>query len=428
MEYRLSSLVSAYLGTVYGTSKHHILNNNNKGAIWQYAHMCMDVMTKYYQVLRNGMVSRYIIPVAYGDVHSAAAGSVPTALVVLFLIFLGSFSCMVIMQEIKFNDMTSMRHKMLRILMNKCILYAGMSLTNGFRWEMGLLGIGQVCLFVLIYMSQFLTNRRMENQIQNSCTSTYTYMKHVIFSCVTLASGLAGMTLFLSQWGFNSFSSVCALDSLSLVILSSNGIMVYCIKLCAVMYNLKLKHGTRMYQELFFKRKQTAEMAFYTEMNGFANAAFDVCFYWISLLEYFALYMFRDGIFIHIVDLAILLDVRYLIAHSKRRIASYSKLHQRAQFVIKALPREFFDTAEPTDCSICMDRICVGRRLACGHVFHLKCLLGWVRECDIQSCTCPLCRSDLVTGHFEETYLAQERLEDWLDIEDMLLHDMFVQE
>jgi hypothetical protein len=387
----------------------------------------MAVMGKYYHILKNGVVRRYMIPVAYGQLQSAAAASVPTTLVVLFLISLGFLSCMVIMQEIKFNDMTSLRHKMLRILMNKCILYAGMSLTNGFGWELALLGIGQVSLFLLIYMSQFLTNRRMENQIQNSCTSTYSYLKHVVFSCVTLASGLAGMKMSFSQWGLNSFSVVCALDSLSVVVLSINGIMVYCIKLCAVMYNLKLKHGTRMYQELFFKRKQTAEMAFYTETNAFVTAAFDVCFYWISLLEYFALYMFRDGIFIHVVDLAIMLDVRYLIAHSKRRIASYSKLHQRAQFVIKALPREFVDAASPMDCSICMDRVCVGRRLACGHVFHLKCLLGWVRECDIQSCTCPLCRSDLITGHFEETYFVQGRLDDWLDIEDMLLHDMFVQ-
>ena len=423
MENRWSELVSRYLGAEH--HHHHLLG---KGPLWQYAHMVMEMAGKYYDVLRGGMVRRYMVPVAYGNIHSIAAASTPTTLVVLFLIFLGSLSCMVIMQEIKFNDMSSLRHKMLRILMNKCILYAGMSLTNGFGWELALLGIGQVCLFLLIYMSQFLTNRRMENQIQNSCTSTYTYIKHVVFSCVTLVSGLAGMKMFFSQYGFNSFSSVCALDSLSLVILSSNGIMVYCIKLCAVMYNLKLKHGKRVYHDLFIKRKQTAEMAFYTEMNGFVNAALDVCFYWISLLEYFALYMFRDGIFIHIVDLAIMLDVRYLVAHSKRRIASYSKLHQRAQYVIKALPRELFDGTEPMDCSVCMERICVGRRLACGHVFHLKCLLGWVRECDIQSCTCPLCRSDLITGHFEQTYLAQGRLEDWLDIEDMLVQEIFAQE
>lgn len=419
-----TKLVSTYVGAVRDSDQALV----GKGPIWTHANMGMQMLGNYYDVMKNVMMRRYMVPVEYGHVHSAAVATVPVTLVVLFLIFLGSLSCMVIMQEIKFNDMTSMRHTLLRILMNKCILYAGMSLTHGFRWEMALLGIGQVSLFLLIYMSQFLTNRRMENQIQNSCTSGYTYLKHVIFSCVTLASGLAGIHMFFSQWGFNSFSSVCALDSLALVILSSKGIMVYCIKLFAVMYNMKLKHGGRVYKDLLFRRKQTAEMAFYTELNGFVNAILDVCFYWTYLMEYFAIYMFREGIFIHIVDLAILLDVRYLVAHSKRRIALYSKLHQRSQFVIKSLPREILHEKDSADCSICMERIHVGRKLSCGHVFHLKCLLGWVRECDVQSCTCPLCRSDLITGHFEETCMASGRLQDWLDIEDMLVHDLLVRE
>ena len=362
-----------------------------------------------------------MLPISQGQVNGGGS------LVAFMLLCLGMLSCAVILQEIKHNDFPYVTHKLLRIVMNKSILYAGMTLTYGFTWKRACMGLGQISLFLLLYVSQYVTNRRMSNQIQNSCTSCGLYIKHLVFSCVTCATGLAGIRMCLMQWGFNSFGLVCALDSLGLVILSIKGIMVYCIKACAVVFNLELKKkGAFLIKDTQVHRKPTAEMAFCTEMDGFMDAALEICFYCTTLMEYFALYMFRDGIFIHIFDLAILLDVRYLISHSKRRIAKYNRLHQRSQFVTKSLPRVIYsdsDDAVPS-CPICIEDMHVGRKLGCGHVYHVKCLLGWVKECDGQSCTCPLCRSDLVTGHFCDG-ADNNREDDWIEIEDVILHDLF---
>ena len=38
----------------------------------------------------------------------------------------------------------------------------------------------------------------------------------------------------------------------------------------------------------------------------------------------------------------------------------------------------------------------VGRRLGCGHVFHLKCLLGWIKVWNGEKWACPLRGSDLM--------------------------------
>jgi hypothetical protein len=314
---------------------------------------------------------------------------------VLCLMVLGSLSLAVIMQEIKFNDMSPVTHKMLRILMNKSILYAGMTLTCGFSLEQAFLGLGQVMLFLLVYVSQFLTNRRMENQIQNSySTGVHFYFKYMTFSCITCASGLLAALHLLSTMGVNAFSFVCALDACTLLMLSCRGILVYLVRGLSVLFNLTLsRRGSLPAKRKLLMRKPTAEVAFYTEINGLVDAILEITMYSTSLLEYFALYMFRDGVFIHIFDLAVLLDIRYLISHSKRRMQRYTMLHQRAQFVTYELKREI---AHSEDCAICMEGLAVGRRLRCGHVFHLKCLLGWIKECDGSGCTCPLCRFELM--------------------------------
>jgi hypothetical protein len=44
-------------------------------------------------------------------------------------------------------------------------------------------------------------------------------------------------------------------------------------------------------------------------------------------------------------------------------------------------------TCEET-CSVCLDAMTQGRRLACSHVFHEACLGRWFESHD----TCPMCR------------------------------------
>ncbi len=344
------------------------------------------------------------------------------------LCVLSLLCCMELSQGLTFNDMSTVVYIMLRIIMNKSIVYAGMTLTYGFTWERALGGVGQVVLFLLVYVSQFVTNRRMANQIQNDCTSCGLYAKHVSFSLVTFGAGAVATRTCLLSWGFSSFGLICSLDALGLMTLSSRGIMRYCIKAIAVVLNVRVKRteGAGV-AAVAVCRRPAAEMAFCTEMNGLVDALLEVCFYVTCLLEYFALYMFRDGIFIHVVDLAILLDVRYLIAHSKKRLATYSRLHQRSQYVIKSLPRVICE-GDADVCPICMEDLKVARQLGCGHVFHVQCLLGWVQECNGYSCTCPICRSDLITGHFghqSQEGHDQSVVDDWNDIQELLLQDLF---
>mmetsp|Transcript_18737 Transcript_18737/g.13563 ORF Transcript_18737/g.13563 Transcript_18737/m.13563 type:complete len:96 (+) Transcript_18737:247-534(+) len=42
-------------------------------------------------------------------------------------------------------------------------------------------------------------------------------------------------------------------------------------------------------------------------------------------------------------------------------------------------------------CIICLEEIKVGKRLKCGHVFHLNCLRRWLE----QNIQCPTCRANI---------------------------------
>lgn len=55
-------------------------------------------------------------------------------------------------------------------------------------------------------------------------------------------------------------------------------------------------------------------------------------------------------------------------------------------------------TERHVDCRVCLNRFrpeSVVNRLPCGHVFHKGCLETWL---DYQHATCPLCRSQLLSG------------------------------
>ncbi len=384
------------------------------------------------------------------------------------LFVLTSLSLTVIMHEIKFNDMSPVTQKTLRILTNKSILFAGLALTTGFGLERALMGLGQVGLFLMLYVSQFLTNRRIENQMVNGYgTSWQNVFKYVAVSCVTgLSGGMMAMHVLGSVsmedsgvtgavgvstvrsavgtaapvgpgpvgiWGLHAHTFVCALDACSLLVLSFQGMMMYFVRMLSMLctVSVRVKGGRRV----MVNRKPTAEVAFHTEVQGLVDAVLELGMYGAGCMEYAIVYLFRDGVFVHVFDLAILLDLRYMIAHSKRRMARYHTLHKRAQFVTGVLAREMgvgignrvggdqvgthqvggevqcrsaCGSNSSLECSICMENINVGRRLHCGHVFHLKCLLGWIKECDGERCTCPLCRSDLMgaAGDVEDTSMG----------------------
>lgn len=59
-------------------------------------------------------------------------------------------------------------------------------------------------------------------------------------------------------------------------------------------------------------------------------------------------------------------------------------------------------------CCLCLSPYKVGeykRELSCGHIFHKKCVDQWFLSkgnCELEDCTCPLCRASLATHHEEE--------------------------
>lgn len=47
-----------------------------------------------------------------------------------------------------------------------------------------------------------------------------------------------------------------------------------------------------------------------------------------------------------------------------------------------------------TTCIICRDRLVVGKKLPCNHIFHTHCLRSWFQRQQ----TCPTCRLDVLTN------------------------------
>ncbi|KAF7692235.1 ERAD-associated E3 ubiquitin-protein ligase HRD1B [Cucumispora dikerogammari] len=81
------------------------------------------------------------------------------------------------------------------------------------------------------------------------------------------------------------------------------------------------------------------------------------------------------------------------------------------------------ETVNDVECPICTERISIGKKLKCGHAFHVSCLKLWV----LQQQVCPVCREALFTdrsggggrnsviGFFEGAYGGEEREEEHED-------------
>lgn len=65
-------------------------------------------------------------------------------------------------------------------------------------------------------------------------------------------------------------------------------------------------------------------------------------------------------------------------------------------------------------CVVCLSRVRRGeqvRRLGCAHLFHRRCLDGWVGRRNVG---CPLCRAPMVSGDVAGVPVAGVELVDWV--------------
>lgn len=311
-------------------------------------------------------------------------------------------------QEVNQNDMPEIWTNLFRIAVNRVIICAGMTLTQGFTWWMwGLPWAVESVLFGLMYVSQYVMNKRITNQIQNQCKSCSWYVRHVVF-----AMGMLGGSLVLArlsvQDGNDVFHLICGLDCLMVAISSMRGILKYANKAMAVVMNLQIvcPHDVEKFS---LYRVPAKEVAYCTEMDSFVDTVLDVAAVGMSVLEYALLYVYRDGIYVHCYDFAILLDGRYLAQQVKKKVDKYIRLSRRAQYVMQVVPTVVFRGERNsvahgyynignTKCPICLERMESAKRLSCGHIFHSECLLEWVKESANAACTCPMCRSDFIAG------------------------------
>lgn len=52
--------------------------------------------------------------------------------------------------------------------------------------------------------------------------------------------------------------------------------------------------------------------------------------------------------------------------------------------------------AQEAECAICRERMASGKKLGCGHIFHLSCLRSWLEQPTRSAQSCPLCRAPLL--------------------------------
>lgn len=330
--------------------------------------------------------------------------------------------CLVIFHEVDANDFPGITYQILRLMMNKSILYAGLPLMSGFSGHEVFLGMAQVGLLLLSFVSQGVTNRRIANQIQNNCTSSSMYAKHVIF-CAAVLGISSTVVKFCILRGLTSFGLICVLDSASIAVLSVKGLSTYTIKALAVVINTKI--FVRKNKTVSLLRRPTAEAVFCTDIGSLVDTALELCYHSLSALQYSVLYIYRDGLFFHFYDIVVLLDLRYLLLHAKRCLRGYKVLHEKLQHVKNALPNKVAASGDILLCPICFEELKIGKVLQCGHIYHLECLLNWLKECGLNACSCPICRSDLVTGvPCTPSQDMQTSDQCWADVEDLMLQDL----
>jgi len=114
------------------------------------------------------------------------------------------------------------------------------------------------------------------------------------------------------------------------------------------------------------------------------------CFHILNLI-YIWTFGFLTWSFLDLVLTQYLLSAYFKLTGAIRNHRDYfNVIHDINNKYPDATPEEIGDDC---NCAICQEKIERGKKLPCGHIFHLKCLQDWMRYRQI----CPMCRTELTS-------------------------------
>ncbi|KAM0940551.1 putative transcription factor C2H2 family [Dioscorea sansibarensis] len=110
----------------------------------------------------------------------------------------------------------------------------------------------------------------------------------------------------------------------------------------------------------------------------------------------------------HRMSLSLLYQLKNSYINILNRVAAcirYWKITTNVNKYLKeATPQDLYEN--DTTCIICRDEMFRAKKLHCGHIFHVDCLLSWMQEND----SCPTCRSSVVRPERSSIIVQQHRI------------------
>ncbi|KAL3652489.1 hypothetical protein CASFOL_002170 [Castilleja foliolosa] len=106
------------------------------------------------------------------------------------------------------------------------------------------------------------------------------------------------------------------------------------------------------------------------------------------------------GMAFHLVDAALILNIRAILCAMARHAKGFIKLHKALGTLHVALPDATSEELQVYDdeCAICREPMAKAKKLSCKHLFHLACLRSWLDQGLTESYSCPTCRKPLFAG------------------------------
>merc|ERR1712000_796222 len=102
------------------------------------------------------------------------------------------------------------------------------------------------------------------------------------------------------------------------------------------------------------------------------------------------------GMSFTLIDVILLLNMRNVFLSLVRKYTNYTTfVAMEEQLRMRYPTMEGDDIPADQVCAICRDQMAIAKLLPCGHLYHLRCIRGWLEE---NQNSCPMCRYDLRKG------------------------------